>query len=220
MPAYIKICMATWDIMTPYTVLNYGNLHNYTDLPIDDRLKRFSLAQIADVVRAHVLRDHGGYWMDADTILFSPKRMDTMMIGNREDRTQTIGYLFAKEPRMDLYEKWAAYQDGVLNDPNASRHWSVMGNMFTDKYVMEHKEVTIGDVRKCWPETYMIPGNVLRTYKYRRFYFEKAFHRSDIMQTDRLMLHNSWTPEWYKRLSEDEVLRHGCTLSNMLREAL
>ena len=220
MPAYIKICMATWDIMTPYTVLNYGNLHNYTDLPIDDRLKRFSLAQIADVVRAHVLRDHGGYWMDADTILFSPKRMDTMMIGNREDRTQTIGYLFAKEPRMDLYEKWAAYQDGVLNDPNASHHWSVMGNMFTDKYVMEHKEVTIGDVRKCWPETYMIPGDRPRMQKYQRFYFQKSYNLVDIMQTDMLMLHNSWTPGWYKQMSEDEVLKHGCTMSNMIRRAL
>ena len=33
-------------------------------------------------------------------------------------------------------------------------------------------------------------------------------------------LHNSWTPEWYKQLSEQEVLEHPCLMSRVLRHAL
>ena len=66
----------------------------------------------------------------------------------------------------------------------------------------------------------MIPGDRPRMQKYHRFYFQKSYNLVDIMQTDMLMLHNSWTPGWYKQMSEDEVLKHGCTMSNMIRRAL
>ena len=64
MPDYIKLCMYTWHF--PVTILNYDNLNNYTDLQITSQLERFTLPQIADCVRVHVLRDQGGYWLDAD----------------------------------------------------------------------------------------------------------------------------------------------------------
>ena len=52
----------------------------------------------------------------------------------------------------------------------------------------------------------MIESDVSRYEKYQTFYFERDYHLSDIQPTDLLMLHNSWTPEWYKKLSLDEVL--------------
>ena len=33
MPAYIKLCMQTWKI--PYVLLNYDNVNQYTDIPIE-----------------------------------------------------------------------------------------------------------------------------------------------------------------------------------------
>ena len=216
-PDYIRLCMDTWKVQ--YTILDYGNLSEYTDLKIK-QLQRFTLPQIADCVRVHVLRDSGGYWLDADTIMLADKMPDAMMIGNPALRTQSIGYLYARERGMALFTEWAAYQDSVLDDPNASHHWSVMGNMFTDRYVKQHNEVTICPIKMCLPETYLIRDDAERYYKYLRFYFNSAYRLDDIEPTNILMLHNSWTPQWYKELSADAVLKQGCTLSNILREVL
>lgn len=41
MPDYIKMCLDTWK--REYVLLNYDNLNQYTELPID-KMKRFTLA--------------------------------------------------------------------------------------------------------------------------------------------------------------------------------
>jgi len=219
MPPYIELCMRTWKF--PYVVLNYENLHNYTDLRITSRLKRFTLPQIADVIRVHVLRDQGGYWLDADTVMVTDKLPTTNMVGdNPNTRTNAIGYLYADHKYMQMFAEWAKYQDDVINNSNAPHHWSIMGNAFTDIYVHEHPEITIGDVRRCWPETYMINDNIPRCDKYTKFYFGTYYHLSDIKPTDMLMLHNSWTPNVYKKLTVDEIMNDNCTLSNILKEVV
>ena len=83
---------------------------------------------------------------------------------------------------------------------------------------MEHKEITIGEIDSRWPETYMIEGEQSRYQKYQDFYFGYNYRLLDLRMTDMLMLHNSWTPEWYKQASRSEVLFKECTLSNILRE--
>ena len=215
-PGYIKLCLDTWKV--PFTVLNYENLHNYTDLPIEP-LQRFTLPQIADCVRVHVLRDQGGYWLDADTIMLSGKLPKVTILGDQETRINTIGMLCA-DYYPEMFKEWATYQDAVVRDPNCSHHWSVMGNAFTDPYLKEHTEVDIGDIWNCWPETYMVLGTIDRWDKYSKFYFEESHKLSDLRQTDLLMLHNSWTPAWYKKLSAYAVLEYNFTLSNILKEVL
>ena len=219
MPAYIDLCLRTWKV--PYTLLTYDNLHEYTDLPIEP-LKRFTLPKVADAVRVHVLRDHGGYWLDADTIMITDKLPTTNLIGYPDKLESTAGFLYADRPNSDLFTAWAEYQDGVIADLNCSQHWSVLVNMFSDPYVRKHPKVTISPVRNCWPETYMIPLNMSRYDKYQQFYFggNGSCHLSDLDPTNMIMLHNSWTPDWYKAMSADDVLAINYTLSNILREVL
>ena len=216
MPAYIKLCLATWK--RPYTVLNYDNLHKYTDLNIEP-LKRFTLPQIADCVRVHVLRDHGGYWLDADTIMLSGNLPEETMVGDPVKRTNSIGVLHAK-PGSEMFKEWARYQDEIISGPYTSELWSIMGNSFTDDYLKCHPEVSICPIERFYPELSMIGGDISRSEKYRAFYFYESHHLSDLQQTDLLMLHNSWTPKWYKELTEEDVLKMDCTMSNILREAL
>ena len=216
MPAYIDLCMKTWEF--PFIVLTYDNLHQYTDLGIK-KMKWLTLPQIADCVRVHVLRDNGGYWLDADTIMITDNLPEENMIGYPETRANTIGFLHA-EPDSKMFEEWAEYQDRMLDRQNAPCHWSMFGNAFTDDYVKEHMDISICNVENCWPETYMIRQAVPRSEKYQRFYFGSSYTLADIRETDMLMLHNSWTPGWYKQLSEREVLEADCTLSNILRELL
>ena len=209
MPAYIKLCMETWNF--DFVVLNYDNLHKYTDL--SEKVKRFTFPQIADCVRVHVLRDNGGTWLDADTIVLGELPND-IILGNNATRENTIGFLNA-EPEM--FKRWAMFQDEIIEQNKTPTHWAIMGNHFTDAYLRKHKEITIGDITNRWAETYMING-VDRMAKYNAFYFEWHNHLKDIRPTDMLMLHNSWTPRWYKELSEEQVLNTDCTLSNILNE--
>lgn len=219
MPDYLKLCMETWKF--PYIVLNYNNLSQYTD-KIPEKVKQLTLPKIADYVRVHVLRDNGGIWLDTDTIMLSDKLPEEYILGNNDTRINTIGFL-KTEPHTEFFETWASYQDWMLNKlPNLktdTTHWGIMGNLFTDPFLKEHKEIKIGKLEQNWPETYMINGNLQRPSKYQKFYFGCNFTLNDVKdKTNMLMLHNSWTPDWYKKLSKEDVLKQKCTLSNILNE--
>jgi hypothetical protein len=57
---------------------------------------------------------------------------------------------------------------------------------------------------------------------YRRYWFESdgavdtALRRGQAL----IALHNSWTPQWYRELSEEAVLAHPCLLSRTLKRLL
>ena len=215
MPDYVGLCLDTWDF--EYTMLNYNTLNKYTNLDVD-KIQRFSLPLIADIVRVHVLRDQGGYWMDADTIMLTDKLPSENMMGFPDERAAHIGYLNT-EPHSDMFEKWAKHQDDVIDSNNHNINWDVMGNLFTDSYIKSHNDIKIGSVRTRTPEIY-IEADMPRKRQYERFYFQSNYELADIEHSDMLMLHNSWTPEWYKSLSTKEVLENKCTMSNILKEVL
>lgn len=215
-PAYIDLCMRTWQ--QDYVLLNYENFERFTELDID-RVKRYTLPQIADCVRVHVLRDQGGVWLDADTIMLTGRLPKTNMIGNPITRTQSIGYL-RTEANSEMFKLWAKHQDEVINRPDTPKNWDVMGNAFTDPYVRQHEDITICNIDNAFPEIYMLPPAFTRLEKYKLFFFEDSYNLADIKFTDIIMLHNSWTPQFYKDLSENGALDMNCTLSNILREVL
>lgn len=218
MPAYIQMCMRTWKF--EHIVLNYGTLHEFTDIPIQ-KIKNYTLPQIADIVRVHVLRDNGGYWLDADTIMLSDELPKENILGY-QDRSHTIGFLHT-DTNSDMYVKWAEYQDKKINSvpQDKAKSWDAFGNSFTDSYVLQHMDIAIGDLTNRWPETYMIANkDIKHSAKYNELYFNTRYGLSDLRNTDMLMLHNSWTPLLYKALSERQVLATNCTLSNILKEVL
>lgn len=216
LPAYIQLCMQTWKF--PYTLITYDNLREYTSFDVS-QVKRFSLPQISDCIRVHVLRDNGGYWLDTDTIMLGNALPDADFIGNPKTRSPYICFLHAKA-NSDMYKKWAEYQDNVVAYPNSSSGWDIMGNAFIDKYAQSHDEVSFLDISSKTHPEYIIAGNNSNKYKYRKFYFEDTYTIEDIPTTEMLLLHNSWTPAWYKELNSEEVLNHNCTLSNILRGLL
>jgi len=212
-PAYIDLCMQTWKI--PYVVLNYENLREYTDLSLD-KLRKFPLQQVADIVRVHVLRDNGGYWLDADTILLDDRLPDSDILGNNNTRLNTIGFLHT-QAGSDMFTEWASFQDHVMSQEKPIVKWYTFGNAFTDNYYKEHSDIFIGDITKYWVES-GVPQDTPRK-RYVTFYFDNNYSLQGI-HTDMLMLHNSWTPDWYKQLSHEGVLQKNCTLSNILRGLL
>jgi hypothetical protein len=118
-----------------------------------------------------------------------------------------------------MYQRWAEYQDKVIANPNSKHTWDIMGNAFVDKYAKSHPEITFTDAEASHPE-HAIFNNISNQLKYKKYYFEESYTFEDIPRTDILMLHNSWTPAWYKELNEQEALKYNCTLSNILRGLL
>lgn len=214
MPEYIKLCLDTWNF--DFVVLDYSNLHEYTEMPVE-RVKRFTLPQVADCVRVHVLRDNGGIWLDADTISLTGRLPEETVLGDPETRGNSIGML-RSDGHPEMFVEWARFQDRIIEGRGDTKHWAALGNAFTDEYLKEHTEIPIGRIKDRCPEVYMIHGDMSKRERYQRFYFESTYHLADIGQTDILMLHNSWTPEEYKLKSAREVLEAQCTLSNILRE--
>ena len=218
MPAYIALCMKAWTF--PYVCLNFDNVIKTYGTLVAGKLRRFTLPQIADYVRVHILRDNGGYWLDADTISITGELPKGNIMGYPEYRSATIGLLHTKE-HTAMYELWAKYQDKVLENVDSDpRRWDIMGNAFLDKYLLKHQNVVIEPIKSYWPELYKLQSGLSRVEKYRKFYFEQQFGVKDIQATPLLMLHNSWTPQWYKDLTTDNVLNRNCTMSNILREVL
>ena len=221
MPEYLKLCLDTWKFN--FIVLNYDNIERYTDkLPI--KLKQFTLPKIADYVRVHVLRDNGGYWLDTDTILLTDDLPEETILGDNEIRTNTIGYLHT-EKNTELFIEWAKYQEyAVKSAPNMIdmdiTRWDFLGNAFTDPYLKKHTDIKIGCLSNRWPETTMITDNIPRQQKYIKLYFQSNYEINDFGKRDMLMLHNSWTPAWYKNMSRDELLSTECTISNILRSTI
>ncbi len=222
LPGYLKLCMDSWKL--PVTILTFSNVSQYTN-PLPTKLRQFALAKVADYVRVHVLRDSGGIWLDADTIMLGNDLPDATICGNSLTRANTIGFLRA-DAHDEMFTMWAAFQEFVLQRTPIMKgkdttKWDIFGNSFTDKFLKLHREIVISDISPRWPETYMISDAVSRKRKYTDFYFSKTYRLADITQKpDIIMLHNSWTPGWVKKLDADDVLKLPCTLTNILREVI
>ena len=77
MPAYLQLCMRTWEKFLPnakINLLDYSNIGNFIDVnEYDESLfsGQFRIDQIADALRALLLEKHGGIWLDVDTIILN-----------------------------------------------------------------------------------------------------------------------------------------------------
>ena len=81
LPAYLKLCMQTWQKFLPeyeVVILDYTNLSYWLGKDFFDKslFKNFSLPKQADAIRCAVLKKYGGIWMDCDTIITSNKVRD------------------------------------------------------------------------------------------------------------------------------------------------
>ncbi len=58
--------------------------------------------------------------------------------------------------------------------------------------------------------------------KYVQFWFSSNHDVETVFSISKMVigLHNSWTPKWYKRLSEKEVLAQDCLLSKTIKHIL
>lgn len=212
--------------------------------------KGMSLPKQADAIRAAVLRKHGGIWLDTDTIITKSefiegycKDSNVVMIGRPQtDGVLYAAFIYASKPNTSFMQKW--YEElptrikkykklkdnwflRVLHkaDWKKAERWDYCANSIIDPLskTMKHQELNVldADALLALPER-VVFNQVDTITAYTKFYFsnntewEKVFDQSAGIW----LLHNSWTPEHFRKMTEEEFLKQDVALSHLLRKVL
>lgn len=199
----------------------------------------------ADAIRVALLKIYGGLWMDTDSIILNGNftkellNYELTMIGEEKNRFQYMGFIFASQNSSILNDwlnkiinKVNNYRYILLNDSNSSdllkkiKHFDYLGNAIVDPLLkkINGKKYFRLDSRKINPfpeRNFLKNSSEDNKQKYRTFYFQKGDPKIILNNTKYLiLLHNSWTPSKYKKMSENEFLKQDILLSKLLSKLL
>ena len=98
--------------------------------------------------------------------------------------------------------------------------WDFLGNQFINNYAQLHTdEIKIIDRNLAMPELKLISESITYARSYIEYYFLQNCHLADV-KADLLLLHNSWTPPMFKKITPEQFFYIDCTMVNVLAEAL
>lgn len=247
-PGYISLCIKTWKKFFPdyeIKILDYKSLKDYIPEELFFNIidKNMSLAMQADAIRVALLKLYGGLWMDTDNIIINGNLIKMMlnyelsMIGEEKYKIQYIGFIFASQ-NSSILESWLkkiiynvkTYRNILKNDNKSLKkklfRGNYLGNAIIDPILknISNKKYLRLDSNKinCFPERV----GVKHTFKdneflYKNFYFQKGDPQTILNNTKFIiLLHNSWTPSKYKKMSENEFLKQDIRLSRLLSKVL
>ncbi len=225
MPAYIQLCMYSWELAIPgvqIEIINHENIGDY--LPnglLTSSFYDLSLAMQSDVVSVWVLMSRGGVFIDADTIMtgnpfeyaiFSEKKLTAF--GCPERKSIHLAILCSPEPNNPLLVEWVRAIFTRLNAPLPNPlPWNYVGNsiinmLLNDQLFSDYFNII--DAR--------VSGNILELasdkdepyLRYLDFYFTApTVELNDILKRVRfnlISLHNSWTPDSYRKASLETII--------------
>lgn len=256
---YIDLCMKTWEKFLPdYEVIvcDFDNLHEYMDKKTYESIvfKKMSLAKQSDAIRAALIAQNGGIWMDADTIITkrdfidNAQGNDVIMVGGKRPKTgKTFVYgafIYAVRSGTDFMNEWfhalpfriSKYRllskSKILRKLfrkqwKACENWDYCVNAIIDdmavKYAPPQFLLIDKDDVDALPE-YTSPLNknwISSQDLYEKFYFGPGDANEVLRKSGGIiMLHNSWTPEKYRKMSAKEFLSQDILLADLLRTLL
>jgi len=237
---YINLCIKTWEKNLPdykIIILNYLNMFDYVSKDIYDfsLLTKLRFMLQKDALQAAVLYKFGGIFMDADTIILKDITpiVDEMRYNELLTFSKQLAFMISKPhtPVLGLWmkdiQKRIKSLEGKENINKTK--WNFLGNIILNRLIDEssNKKIKILDKRKYGFMPEFMNENQNNTMEdnvkqYVNFWFGKDTDMKDVFFKNQriIALHNSWTPEWYKRLSEKEVLENDCLLSRTLKYIL
>lgn len=251
-PAYLKLCFDSWQKFLPdyeIILLDYKNLQSWIDTSVFCKeFYKFSLPVQSDVIRCLVLKEHGGLWLDIDTIITNDSIKDILEQNAKHDFLQFNNHLcfIAAKPEAEVLNLWKKniqsnflFAKEVLKNPlnfiicrqklKRIKAWDFLGNsclntclenISTEKYFSLNAEKY-----KVFPEClYTLENSLIfksAPKRYQYFYFKNDFSEYAIQNNNGVIfLHNSWTPKVYKKMDEKEFLKQKITLSKLLKQTL
>lgn len=248
MPAYIRLCMQTWKKFLPeceVVLLDYSNLEEWLGKDVYDEIlfRDFSLPKQADAIRCALLKKYGGLWLDADTILTSPQVKDYLMIDSElvmiskhlafikaNNNSKIIADWYNQIQYNLKFYKDVKYQNNAVQKilhPRRYRrveNWDYLGNYILHKMLKTKNKKKFFSIDRM--EINALPelnnkNNDNLVENYQNFYFENDYSQDVIKNTKGIiLLHNSWTPQQFLQMNEEEFLSRNNTLSNVLKKVL
>lgn len=248
MPAYIRLCMQTWKKFLPeceVVLLDYSNLEEWLGKDVYDEIlfRDFSLPKQADAIRCALLKKYGGLWLDADTILTSPQVKDYLMIDSElvmiskhlafikaNNNSKIIADWYNQIQYNLKFYKDVKYQNNAVQKilhPRRYRrveNWDYLGNYILHKMLKTKNKKKFFSIDRM--EINALPelnnkNNDNLVENYQNFYFENDYSQDVIKNTKGIiLLHNSWTPQQFLEMNEEEFLSRNNTLSNVLKKVL
>ena len=232
------------------TILDYETTKNLLGETLFFNIicKKMAKSKQADAIRVALLKKYGGIWMDADSIILNSEfikkfhNYELGMIGFKEYQFQFIGFIYGKE-NCSILNEWleeiitrVKIYKNSLKYRNNSNYWKkiyekadsfdYLGNGIIDpllKNISNKKFFRLeSNTINPLPERNYFKGSSLNDKeKYRLFYFQKG-NPNIIFKYAKylLLLHNSWTLEKYKNMSENEFLNQDILLSKLFQKIL
>lgn len=239
-PGYIHLCIQTWKKNLPQyeiNILDYKGVKEYIGDNLFNNIisKKMSLRVQADAIRVALLKKFGGIWMDADTVIINGEflkdldKYELVMFG--KNKGQHIGFIFASKYSIIISE----WLNEIINRVNNYRKinsilknrtkrvtWHYLGNGIINRIINLNKSNKFCRLNKdkmnVFPEITFFRNTTLSPIKrYRLFYFKKG-HPKIVLNNVKgiIMLHNSWTPLKYQKMSENKFLKEDILLSRLL----
>ncbi|POT58665.1 hypothetical protein C3432_12360 [Citrobacter amalonaticus] len=241
MPVYLQLCMQTWIKAIPgvkVSMINHENVHQFVPKALLTRsFYQLPLAMQSDVVSVWVLASRGGFFLDVDTIMtvnpFSGNAFDASKLyafGYQEKKQIHLAILLCQQQKNPLLYAWATEIAKKIAQPLPSPlPWDWVGNSIINSLLAAESMADHYQILEA--EDY---GNILELSvadespynRYIKFYFTPPTHSLTNtlkkVKGGMISLHNSWTPEIYRRATLQDIIksRESLMLSHLLLNIL
>lgn len=221
LPPYLQLCFRTIKRNSGVTATMVGpNDIEHLAPRFDARLaaKAPRAAQRADYLRSHLLAEHGGMWLDVDSVVlrdlhwaFDGAEKDGLAARrNMEGLSVTPLVARAGSP---IVEEWIARQEQVLTALpfGAGLDWAALGSTSLTQAVGSAQFFELDRARVApipWPKAYRYLSR-----------FERPHAAAD-PEVSMLNLYNELFPQWIKSATESQILKSPIMLSRLIRVAL
>ena len=230
-------------------ILDYSNIRYYLGNNLFKQIscKDMSLPIQADAIRVAILSKFGGIWLDSDTIIINSdfitlfNNSDLLMFGNSKTKSHNIGVIYGNNKstilkawlneiiykikiyKRKLFLKRVFPIKKLKESYEKSRIWCYLGNGIFNRLINQTSEKDFKTIELKYadalPDQLYLNGTP--SQKYLNFYFSKNDMNRFLKNCKGIiMLHNSWTPSKYKKMSKEEFLQQDIMLAHLLRRIL
>jgi hypothetical protein len=226
-PAYLNLCYKS--------IINGCGKHNVSLLneqtirdiipDINPKIFKFPcVAHKADYIRAKLVHSHGGFWFDTDTILWQSidkpikdlENSGSDFIGcGRSGNRPSIGF-FGGYRNSKLLDQWIKDMDiAIDNSTDFKFNWTALGYDILWKHSATYNY-------------YHYPFNICMPYfsGWKTIFFctdettKNKYRKKITSETLTVALYNSMFPQWFKNMTEHEILKSNYYIADLFKEKI
>ena len=211
--------------------------------------KNMPIAVQSDAIRIAILNKYGGIWIDTDTIILNNELLtkfnnyELAMIREGNTNYHYIGFIYALKnstiisewlkqiiQRVEIYKYIYANKTDIKISKYFYKSYKslrYLGNKIINKLLKNitgNQFFSLKNIElNALPERsiYKNPLNLSDRDRYIEFYFKKR-NPEIILNNSKeiILLHNSWTPIEYKKMTEQTFLKQNILMSSLIKKVL